>query len=107
VEQHSQLPGAARSFVLDKRGALIVGASWGVVQAILMSMGVLGVIPSSMNATLALLMIGGLIQTLTTLAWIYGPGLAALMIPAIWCVRRYALGRHAHARIRAALEAAS
>jgi Na+/melibiose symporter-like transporter len=169
----------------DKRGALIIGAViWAVVQAVLIGMGLLGLVPARVEATLALLMVGGLIQgaggaqvwvasasmladvadehelatgkrqegiffgafsfsqkaaqgagvviggslldliqwptgahvrtaadippeVLSTLAWIYGPGLAALMIPAIWCVRRYALGREAHAKIRAALEAAS
>ena len=165
----------------DKRGALIIGAlTWGAVQCVLIGIGMLGLVPASTSATLALLMVGGLIQgaggaqvwvasasmladvadqheletgkrqegvffgafsfsqkaaqgagvvvggalldlihwptgtgvrtaadipveTLTTLAAIYGPGLALLMVPAVWCVKRYALGRDAHAKIRAAL----
>ncbi len=43
-------------------------------------------------------------DTLVHLAVAFGPVLAMMMIPAIWCVSRYTLTREAHARIRAELD---
>jgi len=43
-------------------------------------------------------------DTLVHLAVAFGPVLALMMIPAIWCVSRYTLTREAHARIRAQLD---
>jgi Na+/melibiose symporter-like transporter len=43
-------------------------------------------------------------DALVNLALAFGPALALMMIPAIWCISRYTLTREAHARIRAQLD---